>query len=197
MIRYLTFVLALLAAAPAYGQIPPYWPPVTPPYWSPVMPPPPSWNADIDKGPAATRTVIYNDRGGRPNSGRVGRHASAPGTVPPHRWPVKVVMLLLALALPPILFYRLRHHYSILRKWLAPNRIEEGGRHRDILGSNFAARDLKVKLTPCNSAAFVLNGLQRYRHRVGLFLTATVVPALRASIAISIAADLENAHTWN
>jgi glycosyltransferase involved in cell wall biosynthesis len=32
------------------------------------------------------------------------------------RWPVKAVMLLLALALPPKLFYRLRHRYSILRK---------------------------------------------------------------------------------
>ena len=31
------------------------------------------------------------------------------------RWPAKVVMLLLALALPPRLFYRLRHHYSSLR----------------------------------------------------------------------------------
>jgi hypothetical protein len=31
-------------------------------------------------------------------------------------WPVKAVMLLLALTLPPKLFYRLRHHYSILRK---------------------------------------------------------------------------------
>jgi glycosyltransferase involved in cell wall biosynthesis len=30
-------------------------------------------------------------------------------------WPVKAVMLLLALALPPKLFYRLRHRYSILR----------------------------------------------------------------------------------
>src|SRR5260221_14324564 len=59
MIRYLTLALALLAAAPAYGQ--------TPPYWSPVMPAPPWWNADIDKGSAATRTVIYNDRGGNLN----------------------------------------------------------------------------------------------------------------------------------
>ena len=32
------------------------------------------------------------------------------------RWPVKAVMLLLALALPPRLFYRLRHRYSILTK---------------------------------------------------------------------------------
>jgi glycosyltransferase involved in cell wall biosynthesis len=32
------------------------------------------------------------------------------------RLPVKAVMLLLALALPPKLFYRLRHRYSILRK---------------------------------------------------------------------------------
>jgi glycosyltransferase involved in cell wall biosynthesis len=32
------------------------------------------------------------------------------------RWPVKAVMLLLALALPPKLFYRLRHRYFILRK---------------------------------------------------------------------------------
>jgi hypothetical protein len=32
------------------------------------------------------------------------------------RWPVKVVMLLLALALPPKLFYRLRGRYSMLRK---------------------------------------------------------------------------------
>jgi glycosyltransferase involved in cell wall biosynthesis len=32
------------------------------------------------------------------------------------RWPVKAVMLLLALALPPKLFYRLHHRYSILRK---------------------------------------------------------------------------------
>jgi glycosyltransferase involved in cell wall biosynthesis len=32
------------------------------------------------------------------------------------RWPVKAVMLLLALALPPKLFYRLRDRYSILRK---------------------------------------------------------------------------------
>jgi glycosyltransferase involved in cell wall biosynthesis len=31
------------------------------------------------------------------------------------RWPVKAVMLLLALALPPKLFYRLRHRYSMLR----------------------------------------------------------------------------------
>jgi hypothetical protein len=31
------------------------------------------------------------------------------------RWPVKAVMLLLALVLPPKLFYRLRHRYSILR----------------------------------------------------------------------------------
>ena len=67
----------------------------------------------------------------------------------------------------------------------------------NILGINFPARDLKAKLRPCNSAAFVLNGLQRYRYLVGLFLTATVVTALRASIAISIAVDLENAHTWN
>jgi hypothetical protein len=35
------------------------------------------------------------------------------------RWPVKAVTLLLALALPPKLFYRLRHHYSILRKTAA------------------------------------------------------------------------------
>jgi len=35
---------------------------------------------------------------------------------PLHRWPVKAVMLLLALALPPKLFYRLRDRYSILRK---------------------------------------------------------------------------------
>src|SRR5262245_32996887 len=35
---------------------------------------------------------------------------------PLHRWPVKAVMLLLALALPPKLFYRLRRRYSILRK---------------------------------------------------------------------------------
>src|SRR5262249_23320999 len=62
MIRYLTLALALLAAAPAYGQTPPYlW------YRSPVMPAPPWWNADIDKGSAATRTVIYNDRGGNLN----------------------------------------------------------------------------------------------------------------------------------
>jgi hypothetical protein len=46
MIRYLTLALALLAAAPGYGQ--------TPPYWSPVMPAPPWWNADIDKGSAAS-----------------------------------------------------------------------------------------------------------------------------------------------
>ena len=32
------------------------------------------------------------------------------------RWPVKAVMLLLALTLPPKLFYRLRRRYSILRK---------------------------------------------------------------------------------
>jgi glycosyltransferase involved in cell wall biosynthesis len=32
------------------------------------------------------------------------------------RWPVKAVMLLLALALPPKLFYRLRRHYTSLRK---------------------------------------------------------------------------------
>ena len=32
------------------------------------------------------------------------------------RWPVKAVMLLLALALPPKLFYRLRRRYSILRE---------------------------------------------------------------------------------
>jgi hypothetical protein len=32
------------------------------------------------------------------------------------RWPVKAVMLLLALALPPKLFYRLRRRYGILRK---------------------------------------------------------------------------------
>jgi Glycosyl transferase family 2 len=35
---------------------------------------------------------------------------------PLHRWPVKAVMLLLALALPPKLFYRLRRRYGILRK---------------------------------------------------------------------------------
>ena len=35
---------------------------------------------------------------------------------PSNRWPVKAVMLLLALALPPKLFYRLRGRYSILRK---------------------------------------------------------------------------------
>jgi glycosyltransferase involved in cell wall biosynthesis len=35
---------------------------------------------------------------------------------PLHRWPVKAGMLLLALALPPKLFYRLRRRYSILRK---------------------------------------------------------------------------------
>jgi glycosyltransferase involved in cell wall biosynthesis len=35
---------------------------------------------------------------------------------PLHRWPVKAGMLLLALALPPKLFYRLRDRYSILRK---------------------------------------------------------------------------------
>jgi len=43
------------------------------------------------------------------------------------QWPVKAVMLLLALALPPKLFYRLRHHYSIGRKPadrnFAPNRV--------------------------------------------------------------------------
>ena len=33
-----------------------------------------------------------------------------------HRWPVKAVMLLLAVVLPPKLFYRLRRHYGILRK---------------------------------------------------------------------------------
>jgi glycosyltransferase involved in cell wall biosynthesis len=41
------------------------------------------------------------------------------------RWPVKAVMLLLALTLPPKLFYRLRHRYTILRKIavrIAPNR---------------------------------------------------------------------------
>jgi hypothetical protein len=59
MIRYFTLAFALFAAAPAYGQ--------TPPYWSPVMPAPGWWNADIDKGSAATRTVIYNDRGGNLN----------------------------------------------------------------------------------------------------------------------------------
>jgi hypothetical protein len=32
------------------------------------------------------------------------------------RWPVKAVMLLLALTLPPKLFYRLRGRYAILRK---------------------------------------------------------------------------------
>jgi hypothetical protein len=62
MIRYLTLALALLATAAAYGQTPPYlW------YRSPVMPAPPWSNADIDKGSAATRTVIYNDRGGNLN----------------------------------------------------------------------------------------------------------------------------------
>jgi hypothetical protein len=35
---------------------------------------------------------------------------------PLNQWPVKAVMLLLALALPPKLFYYLRGHYSILRK---------------------------------------------------------------------------------
>jgi hypothetical protein len=59
MIRHLTFVLALLAAAPAYGQIPPNW--------SPVVPTPGWWNADIDKGSASTRTVIYDDQGGNLN----------------------------------------------------------------------------------------------------------------------------------
>jgi len=34
---------------------------------------------------------------------------------PLHRWPVKAGMLLLALALPPKLFYRLRRRYSIIR----------------------------------------------------------------------------------
>jgi glycosyltransferase involved in cell wall biosynthesis len=41
------------------------------------------------------------------------------------RWPVKAVMLLLALALPPKLFYRLRDRYAILRQiaaYLRPNR---------------------------------------------------------------------------
>jgi hypothetical protein len=32
------------------------------------------------------------------------------------RWPFKAIMLLLALALPPKLFYRLRRRYSILRE---------------------------------------------------------------------------------
>ena len=58
-----------------------------------------------------------------------------PEQCPSNRWPVKAVMLLLALALPPRPFYRLRRHYSILRKWLAPNRIEEGGRHREYSGN--------------------------------------------------------------
>src|SRR5262249_44262684 len=35
---------------------------------------------------------------------------------PVDRWPVKAVMLLLALTLPPKLFYRLRRRYAILRK---------------------------------------------------------------------------------
>jgi glycosyltransferase involved in cell wall biosynthesis len=35
---------------------------------------------------------------------------------PLRRWPVKAIMLLLALALPPKLFYRLRRRYGILRK---------------------------------------------------------------------------------
>jgi hypothetical protein len=39
-----------------------------------------------------------------------------PGQWPLARWPVKAGMLLLALALPPKLFYRLRRRYSILRE---------------------------------------------------------------------------------
>jgi len=42
------------------------------------------------------------------------------------RWPVKAVMLLLALALPPKLFYRLRHLYSMRKRHsvFAPNRVK-------------------------------------------------------------------------
>jgi len=38
------------------------------------------------------------------------------------RWPVKAVMLLLALALPPKLFYRLHRRYSLLRKAVVRSR---------------------------------------------------------------------------
>jgi hypothetical protein len=36
------------------------------------------------------------------------------------RWPVKALILLLALTLPPKVFYRLRRRYSMLRKTVVP-----------------------------------------------------------------------------